>query len=255
MSLFNRRAALSSLASLPLLTVPSLLLARSAFKDNHPVDFGPRGPSSFPVHGIDAARFQGHMDWNRIKRQDIKFAWLKATEGGDLLDPEFKRNWRAAKRAGVPVGAYHFYYFCTDPDTQAKWFIKNVPRLRGGMPPVLDLEWNPFSPTCVLRPPAAEVRRVANRFIQIIERHYRTNVVVYTTPDFWERNDVARLKRDLWLRSTANHVEQRYGTRDWRFWQYTATGVLDGVEKEIDLNCFNGGRGQFRNWLNARAVR
>ncbi len=251
----SSRAALTGLASLPMLSAPSLLLARSRFKDNDPVDFGARGPSSFPVHGIDAARFQGQMNWREIKRQGIQFAWLKATEGGDLLDPEFKGNWRAAKRAGIPVGAYHFYYFCTDPDTQAKNFIKNVPRLRGGMPPVLDLEWNPFSPTCVLRPPAKEVRRVANRFISIIERHYQTRVVVYTAPDFWERNDVARLKREFWLRSTAKHVEKRYGVKGWQFWQYTATGVLKGIEKEVDFNCFNGGKGQWNKWLKARAVR
>lgn len=252
---FDRRTALAGLASLPLLTAPSLALARSRFKDNHPIDFGRRGPQSFPVHGIDAARFQGQMNWRAIRQQGIRFAWLKATEGGDLLDPEFKRNWSAAKRAGVPVGAYHFYYFCTDPDTQARWFIKNTPRLRGGLPPVIDLEWNPFSPTCTLRPPAAEVRSVANRFIQRIERHYGTRVVIYTAHDFWSRNEIWRLKRDYWLRSTATHVEQKYGTKNWRFWQYTATGVLDGVEKEIDLNCFNGSEAQFKSWLSSRAVR
>ena len=252
---FSRRATLVCLASLPLLAAPSLIMAQSRFYDRDPVDFGRRSPSSFPVHGIDAARFQGHMNWRKVKRQGIQFAWLKATEGGDLLDPEFKANWRAAKRAGVPVGAYHFYYFCTDPETQAKWFIKNVPRLRGGMPPVLDLEWNPFSPTCTLRPPAAEVRRLANRFIQIVEQHYQTRVVVYTAPDFWERNDVARLKRDFWLRSTAKHVEKRFGVRDWRFWQYTSTGVLNGIEKEVDINCFNGSQSDWARWLKVRGVR
>jgi lysozyme len=250
----TRRATLAGLASLTLLSAPSLLLARSKFKDRDPINFGRSGPSTFPVHGIDAARFQGQMNWKQIRRQGIKFAWLKATEGGDLLDPEFKQNWRAAKRARLPVGAYHFYYFCTDPDTQAKNFIKNVPRLRGGMPPVLDLEWNPFSPTCTLRPPAAEVRRVANRFIKIVERHYQTSVVVYTTPDFWERNGVARLKRDFWLRSTAQHVAKRYRVKSWLFWQYTATGVLDGIEKEVDLKCFNGSEAQWKQWRKTRAV-
>lgn len=250
-----RRTTLVGLASLPLLATPTLISARSQFTDRGPVDFGRRGPTSFPVHGIDAARFQGAMNWRQIKQQGIKFAWLKATEGGDLLDPEFRANWRRAKRAGVPVGAYHFYYFCTDPETQAKWFIKNVPRLRGGMPPVLDLEWNPFSPTCTVRPPAAEVRRLANRFIQIVERHYQTKVVIYTAPDFWERNDVAHLKRGFWLRSTAQHVEKRYNDDNWRFWQYTSTGILDGIEKEVDLNCFNGTLTQWTQWRKARAVR
>lgn len=251
----SRRTTLINLASLPLLAAPSLLLARSRFNDSDPVDFGRSAPSSFPVHGIDAARFQGQMNWRQVKRQGVKFAWLKATEGGDLLDPEFKGNWRAAKRAGIAVGAYHFYYFCTDPETQAKWFIKNVPRLRGGMPPVLDLEWNPFSPTCTLRPPAQEVRRLANRFMQIVERHYGTKMVIYTAPDFWERNGVERLKRDFWLRSTAKHVEKRYGVSDWRFWQYSSTGILEGIEKEVDLNCFNGTQDQWENWRKSHAVR
>lgn len=250
----SRRTTLIGLASLPLLAAPSLLLAKSRFKDLAPVDFGRRGPSTFAVHGIDAARFQGQMNWRQVKRQGVKFAWLKATEGGDLIDPEFKANWRAAKRARVPVGAYHFYYFCTDPETQAKWFIKNVPRLRGGLPPVLDLEWNPFSPTCTLRPPATEVRQLVNRFINIVERHYKTKVVIYTAPEFWGHNDVARLKREFWLRSTAKHVEKRYNTKAWRFWQYTATGILDGVEKEVDLNCFNGTQAQWKQWRKTHAV-
>lgn len=252
--MLSRRNALAGLASLPFLASPSPLSARSKFRDTHPVAFGDRGPASFPVHGIDAARFQGAMNWPQIGRQGLKFAWIKATEGGDLLDPQFQLHWAEAKRAGIPIGAYHFYYFCTDPETQAAWFIRNVPRVRGGMPPVLDLEWNPYSPTCTLRPSPREVRKVAKHFMQIVERHYRTKVVVYTTPEFWVQNDVARLRREFWLRSTARHVEQRYGTSNWHFWQYTSTGVLEGVENKVDLNCFNGSRASWETWLRKRAV-
>lgn len=252
---FDRRSTLAGLASLPMLSLPDVAKARIQAIDTAPINFGRRGPNSFPVHGIDAARFQGAINWRQVKRAGTKFAWLKATEGGDLLDPEFKKNWRAAKRSGVALGAYHFYYFCTEPEVQARWFIRNVPRIRGGMPPVLDLEWNPFSPTCTLRPPAAEVRQLAKRFMKIVEAHYRTKVVIYSTPDFWERNKVEKLNRDFWLRSTAKHVEKRYGTRNWQFWQYTATGVMDGIEKEVDLNCFNGTQSEWTAWRTARAVK
>lgn len=252
--MLSRRSALLGLASLPLAAAPTAVMSRSSFRDADPVDFGHRGPSYFPIHGIDAARFQGSMNWAQIASQGVRFAWVKATEGGDVLDPKFNVNWAEAKRAGVPIGAYHFYYFCTDPETQARWFIKNVPRLRGGMPPVIDLEWNPFSPTCTLRPPAQEVRRVAKRFIQLIERHYRTRVVVYSTPEFWRQNDVARLRREFWLRSTAIHVEQKYGASNWQFWQYSSTGLLNGVESKIDLNCFNGSEAAWKRWRRRRAV-
>ena len=71
---FSRRATLVSLASLTLLAAPSLIMARSKFNDSNPVSFGRRSPSSFPVHGIDAARFQGQMNWRKVKRQGIQFA-------------------------------------------------------------------------------------------------------------------------------------------------------------------------------------
>lgn len=48
--------------------------------------------------------------------------------------------------------AYHFYYFCRSACDQARWFIRNVPRDPNALPHGLDLEWNPFSPTCTFRP-------------------------------------------------------------------------------------------------------
>ena len=121
---------------------------------------------------------------------------------------------------------------------------------------MIDLEWNPFSPTCTTRPPGAEVRRVAGRFMDILTAHYGQRPVIYTTPDFWEVNDIARLGGDVWLRSTAQTIPQRYaGFRGWRFWQYSGTGLVDGVENRVDLNCFNGSEAQFTSWLARRLQR
>ena len=61
------------------------------------------------------------------------------------------RTGSRAKAAGVPRGAYHFYYFCRTAEDQARWFIRHVPRDRSSLPPVLDMEWNPQSPSCKLQ--------------------------------------------------------------------------------------------------------
>jgi GH25 family lysozyme M1 (1,4-beta-N-acetylmuramidase) len=163
----------------------ALALSSSAaerFGDYNPAEFGPRGPSGYAVHGIDVARFQGDVDWRRVALSGVAFAWIKATEGGDLKDPQFDRNWQLAARHGVPRGAYHFYYFCTKPEVQARWFIANVPRRAKALPPVLDMEWNPFSPTCTLRPSGAEVRRQARVFLDIVERYYGQRPIIYARP-------------------------------------------------------------------------
>jgi lysozyme len=224
------------------------------FSDNDPVEFQGRKPSRYPVHGIDAARFQTCIDWNTARRNGVNFAFIKATEGGDLLDLEFKSHWRGAARAGVARGAYHFYYFCTPPEVQAQWYIQNVPR--GNMlPPVLDMEWNPFSPTCAtVRPPANEVKDQMRRWLRIVEAHYGQRPIIYTTLAFYRDNNLRSFSGyEFWLSATAETPDKIYPGKAWRFWQYTTTGVVPGITGEVDLNVFSGSRADWNAWVTARA--
>ena len=222
------------------------------FKDNAPVKWSGTAPHRYPVHGIDVARFQNDINWRSARQAGVRFVFMKATEGGDLLDPKFKENWREAKRAGVRRGAYHFYYFCTSPEVQARWFIENVPKSKGALPPVLDMEWNPFSPTCQKRPPAKEVRQLMRRFMDIIEHHYDQRPVIYSTPRFFRENELETMTEEFWLRTTVKTPSQAYPGQNWRFWQYSSTGLIPGIEKEVDLNLFNGTQTEWERWLKAR---
>lgn len=225
----------------------------AAFGDRRPHEWTGRVPARYAVHGTDVSRFQGRIDWDEAARNGIRFAWIKATEGGDRVDPEFRANWRGAAAAGVPRGAYHFFYWCRPAIEQARWFIRNVPKTPGALPPVLDMEWTPFSPTCTIRPPAAHVRAEARIFLDALEAHYGTRPVIYSTPDFFQRNDMDRLgDYEFWLRSTADHPSATYPGHRWTFWQYTGTGLAPGFFTEVDLNVFNGSEAQFRAWLARR---
>ncbi|MEO0502651.1 MAG: GH25 family lysozyme [Pseudomonadota bacterium] len=224
--------------------------------DSAPVQFAGTQPTRLPVRGMDAARFQQYVDWPRAKAVGIEFAFLKATEGGDLLDPKFRDHWRGADRAGIARGAYHFYYFCTAPEVQAQWFIRNVPRSRGSLPPVLDMEWNPFSPTCQRRPDAATIRAEMQRWLDIVTAHYGQRPLIYTTPGFYKDARLDRLQGyEFWLRTTAKTPAQAYPGQPWRFWQYTATGTLPGTPGDIDINAFNGSATHWENWKAERTIR
>ncbi len=234
---------------------PGVLFAPN-FRDADPVDFSAPKPRRFAVHGIDAARFQTSIDWNKARANGVNFAFLKATEGGDLLDAKFKDHWRSAGRAGVARGAYHFYYFCTTPEVQARWFIRNVPRTAGALPPVLDMEWNAFSPTCAkVRPPAAEVQRQMRIWLRIVEAHYGQRPIIYTTPGFYVDAGLANFKGyDYWLRTTAKTPREAFPGQRWRFWQYSSTGLIDGIAGEVDLNAFNGSRADWEAWVAQRGL-
>jgi lysozyme len=224
------------------------------FADNKPHEWAGRAPWHYPVHGTDVSKYQGEIDWHALRQGGISFAFIKATEGGDRVDDMFRHNWNAARAAGIPRGAYHFFYFCRPAIEQARWFIQHVPRDTSALPPVLDMEWNHLSPTCRLRPAPEVVRAEMQVFLDAIERHYGRRPIIYTTVDFFDHNGLWRFKGyPFWLRSVAGHPEERYGSHPWVFWQYTGTGVLPGIKGNADINVFNGGQEAWRGWLKAHA--
>ncbi|MFE3838308.1 glycoside hydrolase family 25 protein [Pseudogemmobacter sonorensis] len=230
-------------------------VAAPNFGDSHPItEWGGRAPQSYPVHGIDVARYQDSIDWRMARANGVNFVFIKATEGGDMLDPMFADHWRGAGRAGVPRGAYHFFYHCRPAAEQADWFIRNVPKTAGMLPPVLDMEWTPFSPTCRIRRDGATNRAEAKIFIDIVARHYGRKPILYTSIDFFEDNEMWRVRgADFWLRAVAKHPQDLYAGQHWLFWQYTSTGLVPGVRGPVDINVYEGTAAQWSAWLAARA--
>lgn len=220
------------------------------FADQDPHAWDGRSPDRYAIHGIDVARFQSDIDWRSAKAAGVSFAFIKATEGGDLADPMFENHRKGARKAGVPWAAYHFYYFCRPAADQAKWFIENVPRSGNKLPHVLDMEWNPFSPTCTLRPDGAIVRREAKIFLDMLEDHYGRRPIIYTTPDFYKQTGIGKLRgTEFWLRSVANTPEKVYPGQRWSFWQYTSTGLIPGIEGGVDINVFRGSAEDWARYL------
>ncbi|HTT97787.1 MAG TPA: GH25 family lysozyme [Rhizomicrobium sp.] len=233
-------------------TYGAVAIRAPRFDDRDPHDWTGRSPHHYDVHGTDVSKYQSSVDWHDARRNGISFAFIKATEGGDRLDDKFHRHWANAKAAGIPRGAYHFFYFCRPASEQAEWFIRHVPRDRTSLPPVLDMEWNPDSPSCKLRPAAATVRSEMRVFLTALERHYGKKPIIYTTIDFFDDNGLSSFKGyPYWLRSTAGHPTDRYGSHPFTFWQYTGTGIVPGIPGDADINVFNGNVSNWKKWLAA----
>lgn len=224
---------------------------KPAFGDSDPHQWTrAASPFGYAVHGTDVSKYQPDVDWPKARDAGVSFAFIKATEGGDRVDSAFSDHWQASRAAGVPRAAYHFYYFCRTAAEQAAWFIRNVPKERGAMPPVLDMEWNPDSPTCTKRPPAATVRAEMKVFLETVERHYGKTPIIYTSIDFFEDNGLSGFNGyPYWLRSVAGHPSSRYGAHPWTFWQYTGTGVVPGIKGDADINVFNGSAAAWRKFV------
>ena len=227
----------------------NIVINERRFRDAKPINFGKASPKQLAVHGVDISRWQGDIDWQKLRGQGANFVYIKATDGGDHLDPMFRKNWKNAEKAGLKRGAYHFFYWCRTAREQADWFIRNVPKVKGALPPVLDVEWNGTS-SCKKRPSRENVLEKMQVFMDKLEAHYGQRPIIYTAPDFYADNLKGAFKNHpFWLRSVAAHPSKVYPGRDWVFWQYSGSGLSHGVEGRIDLNVFHGDENAWRKWL------
>lgn len=221
------------------------------FGDADPYNIRGRKPNSYPIHGVDVSWHNKNINWDDAAKADLKFAFIKATEGKDNVDPMFKTHWSELKNSKMARSAYHFYYFCASPEDQAANYIRNVPLSDGSLPPILDVEWNPESPTCKDRPEKKVVVELLGRFLKEIQIHYKQKPIIYTTVDFHQDNlsDGSLKNYTYWLRSVTAQPRFKYGGRPWLFWQYTGTGLAPGFDGPVDINVFNGDEATWSEWV------
>lgn len=194
-------------------------------------------PLNYKVHGIDVSHHQGPIDWDAVsKTQDqqypIRFAFIKATEGGDYKDRRFEENFARSREAGLIRGAYHFYNPNTDPIRQANFFISQVKLEKGDLAPVLDIERKPHD--------IVKLQADLIKFLNRLEQHYGVKPIIYTSHKYMTRylNTPEFAAYPLWI--AHYYVDSLRYEGAWQFWQHTDYGTVPGIENNVDLNVFNG---------------
>lgn len=185
------------------------------------------------LKGIDVSHYQGAIDWPAVARDHVAFAYIKATEGVGGQDARFARNWRGAARAGIRVGAYHYFIFCRSARAQAYNFLAASPRRAGALPPAVDLE---TPRRCRVTGP--EVRRALDTYLAVIEAHDREHAVLYVTPQFYRAYWRYLPERPMWRRSIASKPASG---ASWALWQYGSRGRVAGIRTFVDLNRASAG--------------
>ena len=212
--------------------------------------FGISIPENYLIHGIDVSKYQQTISWEAVKEMKVKdiqlgFVFIKATEGIINTDPQFKRNWKKSKQAGMIRGAYHFFLATKDGREQAENFISSVDLEKGDLPPVVDIEQTYGVNSTLLKKELKE-------WLDVVEYYYGVKPIIYTSVDFYSRYLGKEFNSyPLW----AAHYYQ-YNTprieRNWDFWQHSEEGRVNGILSKVDFNVFNGDSLQFRNLLMAK---
>lgn len=228
----RKRRACIALVVLAVAAALGLLLDRGIVRFNYPPE---------TVRGVDVSHYQGEIDWPAIAKQDIEFAYVKATEGSGSRDERFDANWSGARASGLRTGAYHFFSYDSSGLDQAENFIATVPAESDALPPVIDVEaYGGYDARPASR---ADVLPQLRAMVEALQKHYGKPPVIYTTSRFY-RLYISGEFQDcgVWIRDVFHRPRLPDGRR-WMFWQYSSRGRLNGthgVEPYIDLNVYFG---------------
>lgn len=190
--------------------------------------------------GIDVSKWQGDIDWDKVKKAGVEFVMIRAgyrgSKTGALVeDPNFLVNIRGAKRAGLKVGVYFFTQAVNEVEAveEASMVIALCDGYDLDYPVVIDSEGAGGEG----RADSLDVEtrtKVCAAFCETIENAgYEAGV--YASRSWYnanlEVNDLDDYR--IWLaeyRSTP-----LYGGY-YDMWQYTSKGKIDGIEGNVDLN-------------------
>ena len=189
--------------------------------------------------GIDCAKWQGVINWAKVKSAGVQVAILKATDKNNGPEPAFARNYAGATAQGIKVGCYRYVYArtVTAAENEAR---KVLAVIRGKAMPAgvwLDLE-----DKTIRNIPKATMLKMINAMTQIIQAA-GYQVGIYTNPDWYNHVlDASKITLPIWMASwgTNNGKPQRKPTVKAQHtlvgWQYTDKGRIAGISTAVDLS-------------------
>lgn len=204
------------------------------------------------VHGIDLSHYQGEVFWETVgENTKNTYVYLKATEGGDRIDPTYQTNIELAHRYGLKVGSYHFFRPKTDLTLQLQNFMTQCRPGDQDLIPMIDVETRSGLST-------EAFCDSLHKFLGMVEDVYSQKPLIYTGANFYDHNLQGQL--DSYQIMIAQYTDREpvlADGRDITMWQYTGKGRINGINTFVDKSRMMGRHGlrEIRFRRNAMSTR
>lgn len=189
--------------------------------------------------GIDVSKYQGEINWDKVKAAGIQFAILRCGLGDDVKsqdDVQFERNYTECKRVGIPVTVYHFSYAINKNKVATE--VTHIKRLLEGKtidgPVYIDVEntkgldWRSISD--------AEMLEIMKEFnTQLNALGYKMGIYS-SRAAFWNEK-----MADPWYDNISKWVAEYAAKvnkfdRPYDIWQNSSKGSVEGISGNVDTN-------------------
>ncbi len=190
--------------------------------------------------GIDVSKWQGEIDWDKVKQDGIEFAIIRcgyrgSVTGSLVVDPYFEQNIKAASAAGIKIGVYFFTQAVNEVEAveEASTVINLVKDYELEYPVFIDTEGAGGDGRADGLDIAMRTA-VCDAFCSTI-KNAGYNAGIYASRNWYNNNlQTTSLERYvIWLAEYRKiPIYQGY----YQMWQYTSNGNVDGINGRVDMN-------------------
>lgn len=186
--------------------------------------------------GIDVSLYQGDIDWKKVKDSGVEFAMIRLGLGWEdvlKLDEYFLKNIKGALDNDIKVGIYFYSYAQNEKEAiyQANYVIDTIKDYNVTMPIAFD--WENFKRWYEFDINLTDLRKITYAFQDTILN------AGYTPVQYGSRSYLnafwAPMKYDTWL---ALYYDEVHYDGDYIMWQRCATGIVDGIKGNVDIDIY-----------------
>ena len=191
--------------------------------------------------GIDVAKWQGIIDWQKVKSQ-IDFAILKCTKKNNSLEESFERNYSGCISNGIPVGVYRYVYARNkkEAEAEAEGILKAI---KGKV--IACKVWLDLEDSTIKKIGQAKLTEVIETEAKILQNN-GYEVGIYSNPNWYYNvldSGYLRTKYPFWIahypridRGKLN-IDSSLNPKDYAIaWQYSSKGKINGIKGNVDLD-------------------
>lgn len=191
--------------------------------------------------GIDVSKHQGDIDWNLVAQDGVEFAFIRVGyrgygTGKMVEDEFFEDNIKEAISAGLKVGVYFYSQAISEDEVleEADFVLGKIAPYKIECPVVFDVERVSESDGRMNKISVEERTRLTQLFCQKIEgAGYRPMIYHNTEMAIMMLGLESLEDYDKWF---AAYSDTFYYPYEYKVWQYSQSGTVQGIKGNVDLN-------------------
>ncbi len=200
-------------------------------------------------NGIDVSKWQGKIDWQKVKNSGIEFALIRIGYRGEngivYKDDNADYNIQQAQKAGVLVGVYFFSTAVSEAEAkeEAEWTLQAIEGYKISYPVVYDCEGYKNSMSRMFDLSAEERTVNAIAFLEIVKEAGYDAMFYGALGEIQDETywDIEKIEKryKIWVAQYSGAIYPQKDKPDYggktSAWQYTNKGRVDGVSGNVDM--------------------